>query len=178
MVGPNELQSVHVALGNPFIIAFWESFPLDQILQLSLSPILPVPEDMFDLLFLFAIHDVWWGPGEVSTMCQCFMIGREERRMEDIMNLPGDWQLQLEHDGGDGLDDFEWAIALWVELRHVTQQFEMCGLEPHMIANLVLCCDQLGVLRHLGEGFTSFFSVINHFSYSALGCLVSHCGCS
>ena len=45
-------------------------------------------EDCCDFEMLLAINMVRWGMGKVQAMFICFMIGQQERSMEDQMDLP------------------------------------------------------------------------------------------
>jgi hypothetical protein len=86
MVGLDQIGCVHVLWGNPFVVAFWEAFPFDQIAEHPILPKVLVIDNFFDLLFFFPINQVRWGLGEVGSMVGSLLVGREERRMKDIMN--------------------------------------------------------------------------------------------
>src|SRR6267378_3745856 len=92
--------------------------------------------------------------------------------MEDIVDLPGNWQLEVEDNRGDGFDDLKWPIAFGVELRHMLRQLEMGGFQPYLVADSVLCPYWARVLCYLSKGLTSFFSAADHFLDLVLSCLV------
>jgi hypothetical protein len=46
---------MHMLGGNPFIVAFGESFPFDQVLECPTPAEVPVIDNFFDLLLFFSI---------------------------------------------------------------------------------------------------------------------------
>ena len=78
MIGPYQVCRMHVARVNPFIVAFRESLPLNEILQSLRTSGIPVGEYPFNLLFLFSVNQIRRWPGEVRSMNQRFFIRRKK----------------------------------------------------------------------------------------------------
>jgi hypothetical protein len=51
-----------------------------------------VIDNFFNLLFFFALDQVWWGSGEVWSMVSHFLVQGEERSMKYVINSPVVWQ--------------------------------------------------------------------------------------
>ena len=88
MIGPYQVCRMHVARVNPFIVAFQESLPLNEILQSLCTSGIPVGEYPFDLLFLLSVDQIWGRPGEVWAMSHRFSVRRKERGMKHIVYPP------------------------------------------------------------------------------------------
>ena len=88
MVSSHQVCCVHMVGINPLVVTLWESFPLDEVLQLLRTPGVPVGKYPFDLLLFFSIDQVRRGPGEVWPMSQRFFVRRKERSMKHIVYPP------------------------------------------------------------------------------------------
>jgi hypothetical protein len=78
MIGFNKIRSMHVVRGDPFVVAFWKTFPFDQILKLLGTSMLAMIEDSFNLLLFFAVDQVRRWLREVRSMISSFSIREEE----------------------------------------------------------------------------------------------------
>ena len=97
----------------PGVVAFGVSLPFDQILQgLALPPGL-VGTYLFHFVFFFSINQVQWRSGEVWSVRLHFSVSRDQTGVEDRVDVPLDWEFELDRYRGDDLGDFEWAVALW-----------------------------------------------------------------
>src|SRR5712691_8732259 len=135
----------------------------------------PVPEDRFDLLFLYSIDEVRRWPGEVDAVSRGFVIRRQERGVEHVMDSPGDRKFQTEGDGGNDCADAEGSVPLWCQLRHVMEESEMSSLEPYVIANLVLILERLRVIHYPVQRFRGFSPSVRHFFDTGLGSVIQRC---
>ena len=69
--------------GLPGVITFGVSFPLDQILELSLPAVTVTVSNRLDLVLFPIIDKVRWGPREVLSVLFRLFERHEERGMED-----------------------------------------------------------------------------------------------
>src|SRR5712691_5978950 len=106
----------------------------------------PISEDGFDFLFLHSIDKVRGWPGEVDAVSWGLVIRRQEGGVEYIMDSPCDRKFQTEGDRGNDCTDAEGPVPLWRQLRHVMEEFEMGGLEPYIVTELILILEQLRVI--------------------------------
>jgi hypothetical protein len=97
------------------------ALPSDQVL--FLAPILPISEDLLDFPFLFAIDKVWWWLKEVRAMFLRFFVGRQQGRMEYIVDFPFFWDFQTIRDIGYLCSDVEWPISPRCQLHSFIWKF-------------------------------------------------------
>jgi hypothetical protein len=55
MVSLDQIGCMHMLGSDPFVVAFGESFPFDQILEHPTLTEVPVIDNFFDLLFFFSV---------------------------------------------------------------------------------------------------------------------------
>src|SRR5487761_1266623 len=79
----------------PCVIAFWVSFPFEEILQLSPLSMMSVISDVLDFVLSFSFDKIRWGSREVGTVRVRFDIWGKETGMEYWMYIPLGWQFQL-----------------------------------------------------------------------------------
>jgi len=70
-------------------------FPVNTILFLFLASIVSYSCDSFYFPFGMSIFDLGWWLHEIGAMCFCFLIRRQIRCMEDIVDLPCPRELEL-----------------------------------------------------------------------------------
>jgi hypothetical protein len=51
--------------------------------------------DGLDLEFFFTVDYFWWGLRKVDPMLFCFAIRSQQTCMEDVVDSPGRWELEL-----------------------------------------------------------------------------------
>ena len=76
MVLSDQVGGMHMERGHPSVLAFWETLPFDQVLQLFLLAEVPVSQDMLDLLLLFIINQIWGRAREIWSVYRRLMIGQ------------------------------------------------------------------------------------------------------
>ena len=74
MIFSNKFWGMNLIQGLPCVVTFRVPFPFDEVLE-SFSPAVTPMIHTFHLIFFFPINKVRWWPGEVGTMCRCFLIG-------------------------------------------------------------------------------------------------------
>ena len=72
------MWSLQVACWFPCVVAFRVSFPLDQVLEVLLFPMMLVAPDGLDFVLFFPPHEVRWGSGVVRTVFFCFDVRGKE----------------------------------------------------------------------------------------------------
>ena len=68
MILREEVRGMHVSRIYPFVIAFGETFPFDQVLEFLRFTVTPMTYDSFDLLFFFTVNQIRRWPGEIGSM--------------------------------------------------------------------------------------------------------------
>ena len=94
VIGVDELLSIlQVVAGFPGILCFVISFPFDEVLELVAEVF--GTEDFLHHVFFYVIDDDWRWRGLDATRDGIFDVRREERDMEDRMDLHAGRELEL-----------------------------------------------------------------------------------
>jgi len=64
--------------GFPSVIAFWVTFPFEEILQSFVSPDTSMGVDVFHFVFCLALDEIRWWSRKVGTVQVCFNKRSEE----------------------------------------------------------------------------------------------------
>jgi hypothetical protein len=59
---------VHICCGLPRIVTVWVTLPLDQVLELALTPGVTVIDDGLHLEFLLTLDEIRWQSREVGAV--------------------------------------------------------------------------------------------------------------
>jgi hypothetical protein len=71
---------------------------VDEVLEIVLSPMISVINDVLDLIFLLSSNKVRRWPRVIWSMCRGFAIRGQQGGMEDVMDGPGHGELEFVHD--------------------------------------------------------------------------------
>ena len=85
---------------------------MDEVLELTLSPIVPVIDNFFYLIFFFIINHLSWWPWELGPVFRCFLVRGQKQTVEDIVDGPGPRQLELVSNWQDFSCDLKGAMVL------------------------------------------------------------------
>jgi|SRR6266446_7658188 len=84
----DKFRGMNLVRWFPCVVAFGVSLPFDEVLQLFPSSELSVCDDSFHFVFFFSVDEVRRWPGEVWTVRSRFMVRRQKRCMEYVVDSP------------------------------------------------------------------------------------------
>ena len=95
MIGLDQHGCVYMVDCFPCVVCIGIALPFDEILELSFTSKVTVIYDGLNLVFFGVFDKVRGWPHVVGPMFHSFTIRSQEGCVEDIMNGPGRWELQL-----------------------------------------------------------------------------------
>ena len=75
MVPFYQVVSVYIFFRLPRVVRRWIALPLDQVLELTLTPVVPMIDDGFDFVLFRIFDQVRWWTFKVGTVSSCLFIG-------------------------------------------------------------------------------------------------------
>ena len=69
-----QVVGVYIFFRFPRVVRQWITLPFDQILKVTLTPVVSVIENGFDFVLFRVFDQVWWWSLEIRTMSGCFFI--------------------------------------------------------------------------------------------------------
>src|SRR6266851_4931921 len=106
----------------PCVVAFRVPKPLDQVLQLSPSPLTSVAADGLDLVLFSPPHEVRWRSGVVFSVFFCFAIRGKKGGVKHGVDRPLVGERKLVCYRGDHLSDRKWAMPPWGQFDRAVRQ--------------------------------------------------------
>jgi|SRR5216683_2532850 len=97
----------------PRVVAFGVAKPLDQVLQLSPSPLTSVAVDSLDFVLFCVSHEVRWWLRVVFPVFFCFTIRGKKRGMKHRVDGPLMGECKLVRHWGYHLSDGKGAMPPW-----------------------------------------------------------------
>ena len=64
---------------------------MDEVLELTLFPMVPVIDNVLHLILFFIINQLWWWVLELSPMLLGFFVRCQEQAVKYVMDGPGSW---------------------------------------------------------------------------------------
>jgi hypothetical protein len=127
------LHMFEVSLGLPGV--FCCGVPLSGYQVLPPAFCSAVGQDLVQFKLLFSADKVTRGVRIVRAVFCCLLIGRLERSMEDIVDLPSRWKPQLKHHRGDDLCYFKWTFPSGGQLLRGVTEPQVAPFKPYLISD-------------------------------------------
>ena len=89
MVFPDQMRGKHVVMVFPGIVSAGISFPLHQVLEITVFSKVAMIDDGLDFELFLSIDDVWGWSRKVVTVLGGFFEQRQEAGVEYVMDGPG-----------------------------------------------------------------------------------------
>ncbi len=83
-----KVWSVNVLDAFPGVIAFGVAFPFHEVLERSRLSVSSVVHQVFYLILFGSLDEIGWRSGEIGAMDSVFLIGKQERGVEHIVDGP------------------------------------------------------------------------------------------
>jgi hypothetical protein len=94
MISAYQFGGEHLRHRFPGVISCRVPSPTDQVLQLAPLSEEPMPHDHLDLVFFISVHHFRGWPMEIGPVLTCFAIRGQQRGVEDVMDGPGQGELE------------------------------------------------------------------------------------
>ena len=74
MVLFGEIWSMDLVSWFPCVVAVGVSDPFDKVLEVLITSMISMIDDLFYFILFFSVDKVRWWSGEVRAVCSCFMV--------------------------------------------------------------------------------------------------------
>ena len=174
MISFYKFRGEYLFLGFPRIVSRGVAFPFDEVLQLASPSIKPVPHDSLYFELRFSVDHfgrwtivVWSMLGRLAIRC-------EKRGMEDVVNGPGRWELELISNGGYSFSDSEGSMTFGGQFARLIREGQVFCFEPDRVSYLELVMG--GVLGQFIQGGSCLFSAVEGLGGSVFDAFVPRGG--
>jgi hypothetical protein len=112
VIPSHKFGSEDLVMRFPRVVGRRITLPSYQVLQLLRATKESMVKDRFDLVFLFTVYKFRGWSRVIDSVLRSLMVRGQQGSVEDVMDIPGQWQFELVRHGGYHFSDTERSMSL------------------------------------------------------------------